>query len=225
MDGGRIANDGSEILDAFRRQGKTAVLVGSEAEVIGAVAVADTVRPDAKRAIAALHDQGIRHIVMLTGDNAITAETIAKELGVDEWQAELLPEDKVAAVTDLEERYGAVAMVGDGVNDAPALAASTVGIAMGAAGTDTALETADAALMADDLTRLPYLFHLSHRSRRVIRQNVIASILIKVVLIAGVLPGLVSLVVAVLVGDMGTALGVTGNALRLARVRPAEMRR
>ena len=209
-----------DFIEDLRSRGKTAVLVGTESEVIGAIAVADTVRVDAKQAIALLHRQGISRVIMLTGDNEVTASAIAAELGVDEWRADLLPEQKVEAIQELEAQYGSVAMVGDGVNDAPALAAASVGIAMGAAGTDTALETADAALMADDLSKLPYLFQLSRSSRSVIRQNVGASILIKVGLAAGVFPGLVSLVAAVLIGDMGTSLGVTANALRLARVRP-----
>lgn len=210
----------SEHVNQLRQQGKTAVLVGSTTEVIGAIAVADTVRKDAKGAIQALHRLGIQRVVMLTGDNEVTARAIAEELGVDEWRAELLPEQKVEAVEELAGRYGEVAMVGDGVNDAPALASASVGIAMGAAGTDTALETADVALMADDLSKLPYLFQLSRTSLNVVRQNIWASILVKFVLAVGVIPGVVSLVVAVLVGDMGAALGVTGNAMRLARVRP-----
>ena len=203
----------------FRQEGKTAVLVGTESEVIGAIAVADTVRKEAKAAIRSLHRQGIKRVIMLTGDNEGTARAIAEELGVDEWRSDLLPEQKVEAVNESTQKYGKVAMVGDGVNDAPALATASVGIAMGAAGTDTALETADVALMADDLSKLPYLFHLSKKSRGVIRQNVGTSILVKFILAIGVFPGLVSLAMAVLVGDMGTSLGVTGNALRLSRIR------
>ena len=199
--------------------GKTVVLVGTEGGLVGAIAVADTVRAVARDSIHRLHRQGIR-TVMLTGDNEPTARAIAQELGIDEWQAELLPEDKVAALDRLAEQEGEIAMVGDGVNDAPALAAAAVGIAMGAAGSDTALETADVALMADDLARLPYLFELSRASRRVIKQNVWASILLKLTLAAGIVPGLVSLATAVLVGDMGASLAVTGNALRLSRARP-----
>ena len=150
-----------------------------------------------------------------------TAEAIAERTGVDEVRAGLLPEEKVDAVRSLEAEYGAVAMVGDGVNDGPALAAATVGIVMGAAGSDTALEIADVALMGDDLTRLPYLYTLSHRARKVIRQNILAAILVKGILAVGVPLGMVSLVVAVVVGDMGVSLGVTMNALRLAnRVEP-----
>ena len=212
-------NGNTEAVVQLRREGKTAVLVGSADEVIGAVAVADTIREEARETVAALRRQGIEKVVMLTGDNEVTARAIAGELGIDEWRAGLLPEDKVNALDELSRRYGKVAMVGDGVNDAPALAAASVGIAMGAAGSDVALETADVALMADDLSRLPYLFRLSRASRRVIRQNVVAAILVKTALTVGVFPGLVSLVVAVLVGDMGTSLGVTANALRLARLR------
>ena len=211
-------------IDRLRHEGKTAVLVGTESEVIGAIAVADTVRKDAKSAIESLHQQGIQRIVMLTGDNEITARTIAEELGIDEWRAELLPAQKVEAVKALAQQYGKVAMIGDGVNDAPALATASVGIAMGAAGTDVALETADVALMADDLSKLPYLFQLSKTSRGVIRQNISTSILVKFILAIGVFPGMVSLAVAVLIGDMGTSLGVTGNALRLSRIHPSRLR-
>jgi Cd2+/Zn2+-exporting ATPase len=203
----------------FQQQGKTAVVVGEESEAIGILAFADTPRSGADLAIRRLHDLGIEWIVMLTGDNATTAGRIAEQVGVDEWQADLMPEQKVQAIEQLSQEYGHVAMVGDGVNDAPAMALSSVGIAMGAAGTDAALETADVALMSDDLTKLPYLFRLSRISRRVIRQNVWSAILIKLCLAVGVIPGLVTLVVAVLAGDMGTSLGVTGNALRLARVK------
>lgn len=205
-------------VEDFQRAGKTAVLVGTQTDVMGVIAVADTVRPEAQAVIAALHKRGI-DTVMLTGDNAQTAQAIAKEVGIGTWQAELLPDGKLAVLKDLHGQYGAVAMVGDGVNDAPALAFATVGIAMGAAGTDTALETADIALMADDLAKLPYLFDLSHQARGIIRQNIGFSILVKLGLAMGIVPGMVSLFVAVLVGDMGTTLGVTGNALRLARVR------
>lgn len=210
--------DAKVLVEDFQRAGKTAVLVGTQTEVMGVIAVADTVRPEAQKVVAALHKRGIE-TVMLTGDNSKTAEAIAKTVGVGSWQAELLPDEKLAALKALSGQYGAVAMVGDGVNDAPALAFATVGIAMGVAGTDTALETADVALMADDLSKLPYLFDLSQQARGIIRQNIACAILIKLGLVIGIIPGIVSLFVAVLVGDMGTTLGVTGNALRLARVR------
>jgi Cd2+/Zn2+-exporting ATPase len=143
-------------------------------------------------------------------------------MGADDVRGGLEPAEKVTAVRELENTYGATAMVGDGVNDAPALAAASVGIALGAAASDAALETADVALMGDDLGRLPYLVRLSRKSRRVIRQNIIAAIVLKTVLAVGVPLGYVSLIVAVLVGDMGASLAVTANALRLARVSPAE---
>ncbi len=200
-------------------EGKTVVLVGTDSRLMGAVIVADEVRIGARDAIRELRKEGIERIVMLTGDNKATAQAIADEVGLDEYRAQLLPEEKVAAVKELAETYGPVAMVGDGINDAPALATAAVGIAMGAAGSDTALETADAALMSDELSKLPYLFRLSRSSSQVIKQNIWASILIKFLLAAGVIPGIVTLAVAVLVGDMGTSLGVTTNAMRLARVK------
>lgn len=208
-----------EQYEALSADSKTSVLLGTESEILGVIVVEDTVRPDARATVESLNALGIR-TVMLTGDDPATAERIARSVGVDDWHAELMPEDKVSLVETLERDYGQVAMVGDGVNDAPALAAATVGIAMGVRGTDTAIETADVALMGDDLTKMPYLMRLSRSSRGVIRQNVIASIVVKVGLAIGVVPGFVSLVVAVLAGDVGTSLGVTANAMRLAGVKP-----
>ncbi len=155
---------------------------------------------------------------MLTGDDAATGRRVAGETGVDEVKARLLPHEKVEALKALEREHGRVAMVGDGVNDAPSLAAASVGIAMGAAGSDAAIDSADVALMGDDLTRLPYLFRLSRKSRAVIRQNIATALLVKLVLVVGVPLGMVSLITAVLVGDVGVSLLVTANALRLARV-------
>lgn len=199
--------------------GRTAVCVGTEDRVLGLIAIADTEREHARHAIEGLRALGIRRIVMLTGDHESTARRVAESIGVTEWYADLLPEDKADKIREIEGVAGAVAMVGDGVNDAPALAAATVGIAMGAIGSDVALETADVALMGDDLSRLPYLFRLSRRSGSVIRQNIFTSIALKLSLAVGVFPGLVTLITAVLVGDLGASLAVTGNALRLARVR------
>jgi Cd2+/Zn2+-exporting ATPase len=209
-----------DLVPRLQSEGKTVVLVGTADELVGVIAVADEVRPEAKAAVQRLRDLGVERTVMLTGDNERTARAIADQVGVDEFRAELLPDEKVAAVEELTDEFEAVAMVGDGVNDAPALATATVGVAMGAAGTDTALETADIALMGDDLTRLPYLYDLSHRANGVIRQNVWASLGAKAVLAAGVPLGFVPIWVAVLVGDAGMTTAVTGNAMRLSRVNP-----
>ncbi|WP_049968873.1 heavy metal translocating P-type ATPase [Haloferax prahovense] len=208
-----------DTIPRLQSEGKTVVLVGTEDDLEGVVAVADEVRPDARETVAKLREAGLS-VVMLTGDNEGTARAIAEQVGVDDFRAGLLPEDKVAAVEGLLDEYGSVAMVGDGINDAPALATATVGVAMGAAGTDTALETADIALMADDLSKLPYLYELSHRANGVIRQNIWASLAIKAVLAVGVPFGYVSVALAVLAGDAGMTMGVTGNAMRLARIRP-----
>ncbi|OYR48641.1 cation-translocating P-type ATPase [Halorubrum sp. Ea8] len=207
-------------LAALESEGKTVVLVGTATELTGAIAVADEVRPESKRAVERLRELGVERVVMLTGDNEGTARAIAESVGVDEYRAELLPEEKVAAVESLRAEYGEVAMVGDGINDAPALATADVGVAMGAAGTDTALETADIALMGDDVAKLPYLYALSHTANGVIRQNVWASLGVKALLALGVPLGLVSVAVAVVVGDMGMSLGVTGNAMRLSGIEP-----
>jgi Cd2+/Zn2+-exporting ATPase len=210
----------AETLPDLEADGKTVVLVGTGDELQGVVAVADEVRPGAADAVGRLQDLGVDHVAMLTGDNEGTARAIAEAVGVDDHRAELLPEDKVDAIEALRAEYGTVAMVGDGINDAPALATADVGVAMGAAGTDTAIETADIALLGDDLGNLPYLYDLAHRSVGVIRQNVWGSLGVKAALAVGIPLGLVSVVTAVVAGDVGMTVLVTGNALRLSRVRP-----
>ncbi len=206
----------------LQSEGKTVVLVGTEAELEGVIAVADEVRPEAKRTIQRLKELGVGHTVMLTGDNERTAGVIAEQVGVDDYRAELLPEEKVEAVEQLVDEHGDVAMVGDGINDAPAMATATVGVAMGAAGTDTALETADVALMGDDLAKLPYLYELAAKANGVIRQNIGASLLVKAGLALAVPFGYVPIWLAVLAGDAGMTVGVTGNAMRLSRVEAEE---
>ncbi|MEZ3172456.1 cation-translocating P-type ATPase, partial [Halorubrum sp. RMP-47] len=209
-----------ETVPKLQSEGKTVVLVGTEDELEGIVAVADEIRPEAARTIARLRDLGVSRTVMLTGDNERTARAIADQVGVDEYRAELLPDEKVAAVEELIEEHEGVAMVGDGINDAPALATATVGIAMGAAGTDTALETADIALMGDDLAKLPYLYELANDANGVIRQNIWASLGVKAGLALAVPFGYVPIWLAVLAGDAGMTMAVTGNAMRLSRVEP-----
>ncbi|WP_435063241.1 heavy metal translocating P-type ATPase [Halobaculum sp. EA56] len=209
----------SDTVPELQAEGKTVVLVGTEDDLEGVIAVADEVRPEARRTVERLREAGVR-TAMLTGDNERTARAVGREVGVDEVRAELLPDEKVAAVEELLDEHDGVAMVGDGVNDAPALATATVGIAMGAAGTDTALETADVALLADDLSTLPYLRTLAERANAVIRQNVWTSLAAKAALAAAVPFGLVPIWFAVLAGDAGMTVGVTANASRLARVSP-----
>ena len=200
----------------LERQGKTAVVVGDEDGALGVIAVSDPLRPGAREALADLRSLGVTDIAMLTGDNPETAAVVAAEAGVTDVRAGLLPQQKVAAVAELRDRAGAVAMVGDGVNDAPALAAASLGVAMGAAGTDAALETADIALMGDDLTAVPDTIRLARRTTGVIWQNIVFSIVVKAVFLVLAPLGLVSLWLAVL-ADMGTSLLVTGNGLRLYR--------
>ena len=183
----------------------------------GVFTIQDEVRPEAQAVVAWLHGFGVRPIVMLTGDGPETAQMVGRLIGVDEVRARLLPEDKVHAVRALREIHGTVAMLGDGVNDAPALAEATVGLAMGAAGSPATIETADVALMADDLTKLPYAVRLARRARRTIRFNIALALGLKLVLAIGAVMGVVSLAVAVLVGDMGGSLAVTVNSLRLSR--------
>lgn len=203
-------------LEEMSRAGRTAVVVGNGEHVCGLIAVADAVRPESADAIAGLRAAGIRSIVMLTGDNRGTAEAVAEETGVDEVRAELLPAEKVAVIDELLARYGAVAMIGDGVNDAPAMARATLSVAMGAAGSDAAIETADVALMTDDMSKLPWLIRHSRRTLAVIRQNITFSLAVKAVFVVLTFTGSASLWAAI-AADMGASLLVIANGLRLLR--------
>jgi Cd2+/Zn2+-exporting ATPase len=211
--------DGARVT-AMEAQGKTVMLVGTTSGTLGILALADPLRPESRQAVANLRAAGIRHVALLTGDNRAVAEAIAHEVGADTIRAEVLPDQKLEAVRALRAEFGSLAMVGDGVNDAPALAASSVGIAMGVAGSDVALETADVALMADDLSKLPFLMHLGRTAIRVIHQNIAFAIIVKAVAIAAVFPGWLTLWLAVL-GDMGASVLVTLNGMRLLATKPA----
>lgn len=202
----------------LQNQGKTAMVVGTEKEILAVIAVADEVRESSKDVIQKLHQLGIKKTIMLTGDNQGTANAIGGHVGVSDIQAELMPEDKLNYIKQLRSEYGNVAMVGDGVNDAPALAASTVGIAMGGAGTDTALETADVALMGDDLRKLPFTVKLSRKSLNIIKANITFAIAIKFIALLLVIPGWLTLWIAIL-SDMGATLLVALNSMRLMRVK------
>lgn len=204
------------VIEGIEARGLTAVVLGTDQHVCGVIGLADAIRPEARGVVARLRQVGVKRIVMLTGDHEIAAERVARATGVDEVQAGLLPGEKVDAIGRLASAFGFVAMVGDGVNDAPALAAAGVGIAMGAAGSDVAIETADIALMSDDLARVPWLISHAKRTLRVIRQNVILALGAKVVVmgLAGV--GIASLWMAI-AADMGASLVVIANALRLLR--------
>ncbi len=207
-------------LDALHARGETAVGLGAEGELLAVLGVADEPRPEASAAIAALRRAGAERIVMLTGDSEPVARAVAAQTGVSEWRAGLLPAEKLDAVRALERDYGAVAMVGDGINDAPALAAARVGVAMGVAGSDVALLSADVALMSDRLDRLAVAFGLSRRALGIMRANVVASLVVKGLFVLLAPFGLVTLVLAV-AADMGMSLLVTLNALRLLGRRDA----
>ncbi len=205
-----------ERVTALEATGRTTVLVARDERPIGIITVADRPREAGKDAVSMLRDQGVEAVVMLTGDSRSSASVIAGELGVDDIRADLLPEDKVIAVQELRRQYGSVAMVGDGINDAPALATADVGIAMGVAGSDAALETADVALMADELLKIPYTFRLSRRTVRNIRANLAISIAMKAVFLVAAVAGVATLWMAV-VADAGASVLVVANALRLLR--------
>ncbi|MBU8567150.1 cadmium-translocating P-type ATPase [Virgibacillus pantothenticus] len=202
----------------LQNQGKTAMIIGTEKEILGVIAVADEVRESSKEIIHKLHQLGIRKTIMLTGDNKGTAKAIGSHVGVSDIRADLMPQDKLDYIKQLRSEYGNVAMVGDGVNDAPALAASTVGIAMGGAGTDTALETADVALMGDDLRKLPFTVKLSRKALNIIKANITFAIAIKFIALLLVIPGWLTLWIAIL-SDMGATIIVALNGLRLMRVK------
>jgi Cd2+/Zn2+-exporting ATPase len=209
-------------LAEIEAQAQSVVVVGHKphadcpGEVLGVLAVGDAVRPEAAEAIRSLHAAGVRKVVMLSGDNQKTASAIARQVGIDEAHGDLLPEQKIERVRALKEEYRYVGMVGDGVNDAPAMAAASVGIAMGAAGTDTAIETADMALMQDDLRKVAEAIQLGRRTVRIIQANIIFALGVKAVFLALALTGHTSLWLAIL-ADTGATLVVIANSLRLLR--------
>jgi Cd2+/Zn2+-exporting ATPase len=206
-------------VERLQDEGKTVVFVGAGDQLVALLALRDEPRPEAARAITELRRLGVEHVSMLTGDNPRTARAIAAELSLDEVFSELKPEDKVARVKQLHERFGSVAMVGDGINDAPALATADLGIAMGTGGTDAAIEAADVALMADDITKVAEALRLGRRATGISRQNLLFSVVLLAVLIPSAVVGLLSVVVAVAVHELAELLAV-GNGLRAAR-RPA----
>lgn len=203
-------------IEALARTGRTVVVIGNETHVCGFLALADRIRAESKAAVAEMRQAGIEHVVMLTGDNRGTAEVIGRETGVAEVRADLLPADKLDAIGKLVEQYKDVAMIGDGINDAPALSRATLGIAMGAAGSDTAMEAADVALMSDDLSKIPWLIRHSRRMMGIIRANIALSLGVKAVFVVLTVLGHASLWAAI-AADMGVSLLVIVNALRLLR--------
>lgn len=207
----------------YQQEGSTVVLIGTAASVIGMIGVSDTIRTTTVQALRGLNEVGMKEVVMLTGDNKGTAAKLAGQAGIKRYFAELLPEHKVEAVQRLQREGKVVAMVGDGINDAPALATADLGIAMGGAGTDTALETADIVLMADNLAKLPHMVKLSRKALAIIKQNIGFSILVKVAALALIFPGWLTLWIAVL-SDTGAALIVILNSMRLLRLKTNENR-
>ncbi|RKL67017.1 cadmium-translocating P-type ATPase [Salipaludibacillus neizhouensis] len=198
--------------------GKTVVIIGTQQEIMGIISVSDSLRSTAVRALTGLKQVGVKQLVMLTGDNEGTAKLISSETNVNRYFAELLPEDKVDAIKQLQSEGHKVAMVGDGINDAPALATADLGIAMGGAGTDTAMETADIVLMADNLEKLPHTIKLSRRALSIIKQNIWFSLSVKFIALILIFPGWLTLWMAVL-SDTGAAIIVILNALRLLKVK------
>jgi Cd2+/Zn2+-exporting ATPase len=216
-DGGVDASTAADVAD-LQAQGRTIMIVRRADTFLGVLGLMDTPRADARAAIASLESVGIRRAVMLSGDHQLVAESIAQDVGLAEAWGDLMPEDKVSAIERLRTEEGKVAMVGDGVNDAPALAHASVGIAMGAAGSDVALETADIALMGDDLSKLPVVIGLSRKASGIIRQNLFLSLGMVAFLIPATLLGFVNIGPAVVLHE-GSTLIVVANALRLLGYR------
>lgn len=207
-----------DLLNEEEEKGQTVIMVAREAVIIGAISIADTIRPDAKELIASLHNQGIKKIVMLTGDNLRSARAISSQLGIDEFYAELLPEDKVTALQELKEKHGLVAMIGDGVNDAPALASADIGIAIGIAGADVAMEIADMVLMSDKINRLSHAIGLSKATVSNIKQNIFLALLVAFGLLLGVIVRKVELALGMLIHEISVII-VLLNAIRLLRFK------
>jgi Cd2+/Zn2+-exporting ATPase len=209
-----------DAIQGLEEAGNSLMAMWCDDHICGLVSVADQVRPEARGAVVEMKAMGLKKVVMVSGDNQKTAQLIANAVGVDEFYPELLPEDKVRLVTELKQKFGGIAMVGDGINDAPAMAAATVSIAMGAMGSDVAIETADIALMSDDLAKIPWLIRHSRRTMAVIRQNVFFSLLVKSLFVGLAAGGLATLWGAI-AADMGASLIVITNGLRLLRITGA----
>jgi Cd2+/Zn2+-exporting ATPase len=207
-----------DLLERIEGAGSTLVAVGTESGLLGLIELRDRIRPDARGIVAKLHAQGVGTIVMLTGDNERTARAVAAEVGIDEVRAELLPEDKVTAIEELVAEHDVVAMIGDGVNDAPAMARAHFAIAMGAVGSDAAIETADIALMTDDIGKVPWLIGHSRRTMWIIRQNIAVALATKALFVGLTAFGMATMWGAI-AADVGVSLLVVANALRLLRVR------
>lgn len=212
-----ISNEVITKIEQLQMEGNTVMLASADGVYQGFIAVADPIRTTSKNVLEKLKKAGIQHTVMLTGDDKRTANAIAVKLGMTDVEAGLMPEQKLSAIKALKEKYGTVAMVGDGVNDSPALAAATVGIAMGGAGTDAALETADVALMADDLEKLPYTIRLSRKALHIIKENIMFALGLKIIALLLIIPGWLTLWIAIF-ADMGATLLVVLNSLRLLKI-------
>lgn len=213
-----VPTDYLERATMLQAEGKSVMAIVIDDIFKGLIAVADPVREESAEVIRKLKDIGVSHTVMLTGDHEVTAQAIASNIGMTDVRASLMPEDKLTAIKELQQKYGKVAMIGDGINDAPALATADVGIAMGGAGTDTALETADVALMADDLEKLPYTMKLSRKTLRIIKENIGFALGLKIIALLLVIPGWLTLWIAIF-ADMGATLLVVLNSLRLLKVQ------
>ncbi len=205
-------------INKYAAEGKTLIFVGNAEKVLGVITVSDKIRDNAPEVIADLKDKGVQTI-MLTGDNKLAAQSVASEIGIDYVYSNLMPEDKLNLLDTIRNKFGDVAMVGDGINDAPALARSNIGIAMGAAGSDVAIETADIALMQDDISKLPYLFALSNKTMSIIKQNITISILVKLLCVVLAIMGIITLMMSVGFGDLGLTIFVILNAFRIGMVK------
>ena len=207
-----------EDINQYSAEGKTLIFVGNSEKVLGIITVSDKIRDNAVEVINDLKEKGVQTI-MLTGDNKMAAKSVADEIGMDYVYSNLMPEDKLNILDTIRNKFGDVAMVGDGINDAPALARANIGIAMGAAGSDVAIETADVALMQDDISKLPYLFSLSHKTMRIIKENITLAIAVKLLCVVLAVLGIITLMMSVGFGDLGLTLLVILNSFRIGMVK------
>jgi Cd2+/Zn2+-exporting ATPase len=217
-DNGAVPKEVSEAVVRLGEASKSSMVVSHNGQFVGVIGLADTLRKDVDKTMGRLRQLGVEHLVMLTGDKKAVAERIATQVGLTDVEAELLPEDKLTRIKALQQKFGSIGMIGDGVNDAPALATATVGIAMGGAGTAVALETADVALMADDVGKLPFAVGLSRFANSIVRQNLVISLGVIALLIVATFVGIVGLPLAVLFHE-GSTIVVVLNALRLLAYR------